>query len=139
MKRPFVLVGLLVALVGFGPVAQAGTAGNPVLRSVSETRGHVIATFTLGLDQIPGQLLVTTSRVRLTGWIPASRIALRESMRTSPDPATGVARWRTRKAVPAGTYYIAVSGVDTGGVTDCMPRRPTCLLRWSNVRRIVVP
>ena len=138
MKRPFALVGLALALLAVGAAAQANTSDNPVLRSVSETQGHVIATFTLGLDQIPGQVLVTRGRISLTGWIPASRIALRESMRTSPDPATGVARWRTRKAVHAGTYYIAVSGVETDGVTDCMPRRASCLLRWSNVRRIVV-
>jgi hypothetical protein len=66
-------------------------------------------------------------------------VKLRETMHTSPDTATGVAHWRTRKSLPAGTYYVEVSGVEAVGVTDCVPRRVDCLMRWSNPRRVVIP
>jgi hypothetical protein len=66
-------------------------------------------------------------------------IKLREAIHASPDPATGVVRWRTNKSLAAGTYYVEVSGIETVGLTDCIPRRADCLVRWSNPRRLVIP
>lgn len=139
MKRSFVLVGLALALALVFATGGLTSPGTPVLRSVSEANGHVIVMFTLARDLVPGQVLVATRRLAPSDLISASSVKLREAMRTSPDPATGVARWRTRKVLPAGTYFVEVSGVETGGVTDCRPRRPNCLMRWSNMRRVVIP
>jgi hypothetical protein len=110
-----------------------------VLRSVSSSAGHLIVTFTLPEDLVPGRVLVATSRAGLSHVTPSSSVKLREAMRPSRDPATGVARWRTHKALPAGTYYVEVSGIKTVGVTDCLPQRPDCNMRWSNPRRVVIP
>jgi hypothetical protein len=70
---------------------------------------------------------------------PSAAVKLREAIHASPDPATGVTHWRTRQAVPPGTYYVEVSGIKTDGITDCMPRRADCTSHWSNPRRVVVP
>ena len=110
-----------------------------MLRSVSAANGHLIVTFTLARDLAPGRVLVATSRAGLSTLIPGPSVKLREAMHTSADPATGVARWRTRKALAAGTYFVEVSGVETVGITGCTPRRPDCLMRWSNPRRVVIP
>jgi hypothetical protein len=51
-----------------------------------------------------------------------------------------VVRWRTRKLLPPGRYYVHVSTIDLAGVTDCFPRpRADCPQTWSNVLRVVVP
>jgi hypothetical protein len=110
-----------------------------VLRSVKDADGHLVVTFTLGQDLVPGRVVVATSRAGLSRPVPGSSVKLREAMHTTPDPATGVARWRTRGSIPAGTYYVEVSGVLSVGVTDCRPRRPDCLMRWSNALRVVIP
>jgi hypothetical protein len=110
-----------------------------VLRSVTTTDGHLIVTFTLGQDEAPGRVLVATSPAGLSHRTAAPGVKLREAMHTASDAMTGLTHWRTRKALPAGTYFVEVSGVQTLGITDCRPRRPDCLMRWSNMRRVVIP
>jgi hypothetical protein len=139
MRRSVVLTGFALALALVFATGGATAAGAPVLRSVSAADGHLIVTFTLAQDSIPGQVLATTSRAGLSHPIPGLSVKLREAMRGSPDPVTGVARWRTRKSLPAGTYYVEVSGIETVGITDCRPRRADCHMRWSNPRRVVIP
>ena len=136
MRRSVVLTGFALAVV-FATASSAATPA-PVLRSVSAANGHLIVTFTLARDLLPGRVLVATSRAGLANPGSSSTVKLREAMHTSADPATGLARWRTLKALPAGTYYVEVSGRETVGITDCRPRGPNCLMRWSNPRRIVI-
>jgi hypothetical protein len=95
--------------------------------------------FTLPRDVVPGRILAATSRSGLSPLKPSAAVKLREAIHASPDPATGVTHWRTRQAVPPGTYYVEVSGIKTDGITDCMPRRVECTSHWSNPRRVVVP
>ena len=139
MRYPLVLTVFAFALALVSATGGATAVGTPVLRSVSAADGHLIVTFTLAQDSVPGRVLVATSRAGLSHPIPGSSVKLREAMHTSPDPVTGVARWRTRKSLPAGTYYVEVSGVETIGITDCIPRRADCLTHWSNPRRVVIP
>jgi hypothetical protein len=139
MRRSIVLTGFALAFALVSATGGATAAGTPVLQSVSAANGHLIVTFTLAGDLVPGRVLVASSRASLSHLIASSGVKLREAIHASADPATGVARWRTRKSLPAGTYYVEVSGVETVGVTDCRPRRPDCLMRWSNPRRVVVP
>jgi hypothetical protein len=136
MRRSVVLIGSALALA----LASGGVAatGAPVLRSVSAANGHLIVTFTLARDQVPGRLVVATSRAGLSGPIADPSVKLREAMHAQVDPSTGRARWRTLKALPAGTYYVEVSGIQAVGITGCKPIRPNCLMRWSNARRIVI-
>lgn len=54
------------------------------------------------------------------------------------DASTGLVRDRTREALPAGSYYVRVSGLETDGVTDCLPQLRNCLVHWSNTRRVLI-
>jgi hypothetical protein len=137
MRRSIALIGSALALAfATGAVATTGT---PVLRSVSVADGHLIVTFTLARDLVPGRVVVATSRASLSGPIASPSVKLREAMHPSVDAATGVARWRTHKSLPAGTYYVEVSGIEAVGITGCKPIRPNCLMHWSNSRRVVIP
>jgi hypothetical protein len=135
MVRNTVALGLVVAAL-----ASAGLAAGlvPVLKTASAVNGHVVVTFTLTGDLLPGQIVVATSpRKTPSGAFLRSTVRLREDV-TSKASAAEVVRYRTRKALAAGTYYVEVSGVETGGVTDCVPRAADCLVHWSNVRKVVV-
>jgi hypothetical protein len=139
MRRSVVLAGCAIAVAVVFAGGAATAPGTPVLRSVAAADGHLVVTFTLPRDLVPGRVLVATSRAGLSHLTSSPSVKLREAMHTTPDPATGVARWRTRKSLPAGTYYVEVSGVVAVGVTDCTPRRSDCLTRWSNPLRVVIP
>ena len=139
MRRLVVVTGFALALALVLATAGSTAAGAPVLRSVSASHGHLIVTFKLGPDLVPGRVLAATSRAGLSRPTPGPGVKLREAMQASPDPATGVARWRTHKTLPAGTYYVEISGIQAVGITDCLPQRPNCLMRWSNSLRVVVP
>jgi hypothetical protein len=139
MRRLVVVTGCALALALVLATAGSSAAGAPVLRSVSASHGHLIVTFKLGPDLVPGRVVAGTNRATLSRLAPGPSVKLREAMQTSPALATGVARWRTHKTLPAGTYYVEISGIQADGITDCMPHRPDCLMRWSNSLRIVVP
>jgi hypothetical protein len=139
MRRSIALTTFAVALglvfAGIGSTA----AGSPVLRPVGVVHGHLVLTFTLAPDSVPGRVLVATSSAGLSRSASGPDVKLRGPIHSTPAPATGLSRWRTRASLPAGTYYVEVSAIDTVGVTDCVPRRADCLTRWSNPRRVVVP
>jgi hypothetical protein len=132
------VLGLVLAAAVIGVSAGRAMTGDPVLRAASATHGHVVVSFTLG-DLRPGVIEVATSSstLRSGGFVPGN-VRLEESVTQVPDPATGAVVWRTHKRLAAGTYFVAVSAVATDGVTDCGPLRGNCLVRWSNVRRVVV-
>jgi hypothetical protein len=137
MSRWLCLVGLLAA-IGTASALGAKVQHVPFLGAASQVRGHVSVTFTLG-DLTLGQIEVATSpKTRPYGGFLVANVKLREVMSTRPDPATGLAHWRTHKTLPAGIYYVHVSGSETDGVTDCKPGQPSCLQHWSNVRRVAV-
>ena len=139
MRRSVVLVGLALTLAAALATTGAASTGAPTLRSVGDDKGHLIVLFTLARDTVPGSVLVATSRAGLSAPLPNSSVKLREAMHPAPATPAGVERWRTSKSLPAGTYYVEVSAVEAVGITDCVPRRPNCLTRWSNARRVVVP
>jgi hypothetical protein len=139
MRRSVVLIGVAFALASALANGGGAAAGSPVLRSVSASDGHLVVSFTLPRDVLPGRILAATSRSGLSHLRPSASLKLREAIHASPDPATGMIRWRTRQTLPSGTYYVEVSGIQTVGITDCMPRRADCGSHWSNPRRVVVP
>ncbi len=132
-------MGLALTVAASIATIGAASTGAPTLRSVTDDKGHLTVLFTLPRDTVAGSVLVATSRTALSAPLPNSSVKLREAMHPSPAGTTGVERWRTRKPLPAGTYYVEVSAVEAVGITDCVPRRVDCLARWSSARRVVVP
>jgi hypothetical protein len=134
MKRGLIAgVVVAVSLVS----VSAAASGGPVLRRAAPLSGHVVVTFWTS-DLVPGRIQVATSPATgPTGAFQPGSVRLRESIRAQAGDA-GVVRWKTRAALPKGTYYVEVSGFLTGGVTTCLPLRGNCLERWSNIRRLVV-
>ena len=133
MARRFVIVFVTAALFWMTPAAASP---DPNLRSVSAQRHHVVAVFALG-DLAPGEIVVSSNaRTTRSGAFLARDVKLREWMRPQIE-ASGLARWATRHTLPAGTYYVQVSGIVTQ--IDCKPGLHPCLEDWSNVRRLAVP
>lgn len=134
MKRG--LIGVVVVAVSLVSGSSAASGG-PVLRYVAPSRGHVDVMVAVA-ELAPGRIEVGASaRTEPSGGFPAGTVKIRETITAQPD-AGGIVRWRTRKVLSRGTYYVTVSGFLTGGVTSCIPLRGNCLERWSNVRRVVV-
>jgi len=126
----------LLALAAGSLLGTPAAAGRlPYLASAAPRNGHVLVAFSLG-DLAPGELVVaTSSRVSANGALTTG-IELDEALKPSATP--GTAHWRSRKTLRRGRYFVQVSGIDTGGVTDCMPRQRGCGQDWSNIRRLVV-
>jgi hypothetical protein len=123
-----------IALVCAAPAA----AVEPTLRTVAPSRHHVVVTFAPG-DLIPAEIQVATARSRTaSGAFTPSLVRLRERITAHPN-SDGVVRYRTVKTLPAGTYFVAVSGIIQDPPADCLPIKLRCSERWSNVLRVVVP
>jgi hypothetical protein len=134
MRRSAVLA--TTAALAAALVTSVAGAASPVpnLSSATTKRGHVVVTFTLG-EFAPGRILVATrGTTTASGKFVTANIRLNEPL-SSVKTATGY-RARTRHALPAGRYYVEVSGVVVG--LDCAPRNP-CPQHWSNVRRVRIP
>jgi hypothetical protein len=118
-----------------GTAFAVGAGSDPVLVSATPQSGHVVVALSLG-DLAPGELVVATSpRLNAIGALTTG-IKLREKLNVSSTAQ--VVRWRSREALAPGRYFVQVSGVDSGGETDCLPRQRGCGEDWSNVRRIVL-
>jgi hypothetical protein len=130
---------LLAAVVALAVLASASATGPPaLLRAARAVDGHVAVTMTVGEDFLPGSVAVSTSpRTTASGAFPGSAVRLRETIVATPGVGR-VLRYETRKRLDRGTYFVEVSAIETGGVTDCYPRGNECLVHWSNVRRLVV-
>ncbi len=134
------LAGVIVA-AALAVVAPATGKELPFLRSASVNARHVVLQVAVG-DVRPVQLTVADrSDVGVNGALLAKNVVRRETIQLVPAVSTGLVRWKSRTMLAPGTYFVQVMGVDTsGGLTDCPPKLTrTCLDRWSNVRRIVVP
>jgi hypothetical protein len=136
MRR--VSLGFVLAVAAISVSAGVAFSGDPVLRTATALHGHVVVSFVVG-ELRPGVIEVATSsaRARNGGFVSRS-VRIEESITAAPDPATGMVSWRTARRLAAGTYFVEVSAVATGGVTDCGPLRGNCLVHWSNMRRVVV-
>lgn len=132
-----------VLMVGVVLAALTGSLGRadpgaPVLRWAAARGGHVIVTFRVG-DLRPGSIEVAVSGVTdARGRFLTRNVRLREAVSAQPDPVTGIVSWRTSGRLPARTYAVQVSGIESDGVTDCLPQLRDCLVHWSNVRRVSV-
>jgi hypothetical protein len=128
------LAGVVVA-AGFGVSAAGGQL--PILRSAAVVHGHVVAEVSVQ-DLRPVEFTAATRRaVDVSGELLQKNVHLRETMQL-PASQTAVAHWRSPKALRPGTWFVQVTAVQTGGVTDCPPKVTKCGEAFSNVRRVVV-
>lgn len=135
---PCRVAALAAVTIGLLASSVLAASGAPVLRTAEAVRGHVVVTFTIA-DLQPWLVEVAVSSTTDTqGEFLTRDVRLRERITARPDPVTGVVRWRTQKRLPARDYYVEVSGIESGGVTDCLPQVRSCLVHWSNARRVRV-
>jgi hypothetical protein len=131
-----VLAGVVVA-TAFGAVGPATAGELPILRSAKVVNRFVVLELSVG-DVRPVRFTAATRRrVGPEGALLRKNVRLREPIQLPPS-ASAVVRWRSRKALRPGVYFVQVTAIESGGVTDCPKFFPTCLDRWSNVRRVVV-
>ena len=89
-------------------------------------------------DLRPVEFTVAERRgVDANGALLRKNVRLRETIKP-PSSTNTVVRWQSPKALHPGVYFVQVTAVDTGGVTDCPPKMPKCGEQLSNVRRVAV-
>jgi hypothetical protein len=131
-----VLAGVVIA-AALGVVGRAGAGQLPILRAARVVHHHVVLEISVG-DVRPVELTVAKRRaVDVHGALLQKNVRLQETIRL-PASASGVVRWQSPEALRAGVYFVQVTAVDTGGVTDCPPKTTKCGEDFSNVRRVVV-
>lgn len=131
------LLFLVVALAALAPVAATAAVG-PRLLSVRAPRAHVVLRASFGELQ-PGEATIARAPSTGSGGSLLHANVVVEAKLTAPAPGTGdLLRWRDPLRLPAGRYWVQVSGRSTGGVTDCMPHGTPCWEHWSNVLEVRV-
>jgi hypothetical protein len=130
MGRSVVTAVAALALAAPGFAAS----GAPVLVAATSMHRHVVVRFTVG-DLQPWFIEIAVSpATEASGAFLPGRVRLRERVGAHPDPVTGIVRWRTFGMLAPRTYYVHVSGIEGGGVTDCPVQLPDCIVRWSKAR-----
>jgi hypothetical protein len=127
-----------IAVAAFLAVLLCGEvrgASGPLLVSAGSRGGHVTVTFSVE-GAVPASFVAATSpRTDALGAL-TSGVRLREPLRIAARQ--GLLRWRSRAVLARGRYFVQISGVDTDGVTDCLPKQRACGQEWSNVRKVFV-
>jgi len=130
------LAGVVVA-AALGAVGSAAGDQLPLLRAAKAVHHHVVLEISVG-DTRPAAMTVAKRRaVDADGALLQRNVRLRETI-TLPPSASGVVRWQSSTWLRAGTYFVQITAVDTGGVTDCPPKVRSCDEHRSNVRRVIV-
>jgi hypothetical protein len=134
MARGVLAGAVIAAALGLG--GRAAAVQLPILRSARFVQHRVVVEISVG-DVRPVELTVAKRRaVDVDGALLQKNVRLRETI-TLPASARGVVRWQSPKPLRAGVYFVQVTAVDTGGVTDCPPKTTKCGEDFSNVRRAV--
>jgi hypothetical protein len=112
MKRIVLVLGSAAIAI----VQAAAAAGeSPLLRTARAVNGHVVVTFTVGKDLLPGTIAVATrASTTAGGAFPRTAVRLREVI-TARSNSEGVVRFETRKKLRPDIYYVEVSAIDTAG------------------------
>jgi hypothetical protein len=128
-------VAIAAALSAVGPAAADQV---PILRSAKVVHRHPVLKIAVA-DVRPLALLVARrGAVDARGALLEKNIRAEETIEVAPSPG-GVVRWRSPNALRHGTWFVQVTALESGGVTDCPPAQSNCNERWSNVRRVAVP
>ena len=133
--RRHLSIGALAALAATLFVSASSAQTAPQLLSARSAHGHLVVVARFG-DLTPADIRVatrptTTPRGAL---LPAN---VRLDVRLSGTAQSKV-RWRSQGRLSPGPYWVEVSGLESGGVTDCPPKLRDCLTHWSKVVRVVV-
>jgi hypothetical protein len=130
------LAGVVVA-AALGAVGTAAGQSPPLIRAANAVDRHLVLKLTVN-DLRPTELAIAKRRaVDADGVLLAKDVRVREAIRI-PASAYGVVRWRSQKALRPGVYFVQVTAVASGVVTDCPPFQRNCNERWSSVLRVVV-
>jgi hypothetical protein len=130
------LAGVVVA-AALGAVGPAAGGRLPIVRSATVVDRHVVLGLSVG-DLRHVELAVAKRRaVGASGALLRKNVRRRETIQL-PASAGSIRRWRSPKALRAGVWFVQVTAVETGGVTDCPTFSRNCLDHWSNVRSVVV-
>lgn len=132
------LLAGVVVVAALGAVTPAAADQLPLLRAAKAAQRHLVLQLSVG-DARPVELVVATRRaVDADGALLQKNVRLREVIKL-PSAASGIVRWESSAKLRPGIYFVQVTAVQTGGVTDCPPKQLNCAEHWSNVRRVVVP
>jgi hypothetical protein len=128
-------LGAAAALGAASAAPAFGTSPHPDLRSVQPSRGHVIAVFDPG-ELAPLRVAIASNPATgPSGAFVRTNVRLDEVIGNASRVLGGL-RLRTRGTLPPGRYWVEVSARPLD--VDCLPLKP-CLVRWSNVRLVLVP
>jgi len=131
------VLAVVAIAAALGVVSSAAGDQLPILRSATVSNRHVVLRLSVG-DLRPVELLIAKRRaVDSNGALRPRNVRLRETIQLT-SATGGVVLWRSPAALRPGTYFVQVMAVETGGVTDCLPKLPNCSEHWSIVRRVVV-
>jgi hypothetical protein len=121
--RPVLAVALALGTTAVTGVSAA-SSNLPYLRSVSASKGHVIAVYQLG-DLAPGRIVVAVrSQTDSRGQLLKANVWIGEPLRNTKT-AKGL-RTRTRHRLAPGRYYVQVSGTVIG--VDRLPSNVSAAL-----------
>jgi hypothetical protein len=127
-----------VIATALGVVGPAAAGQPPIVLSATVVQRHVVLELSVG-DLRPVEFTVAKRRaVDAYGALLWKNVRLRETIQLSPS-ASGSVRWQSPDSLRPGLYFVQVTAVETGGITDCPPKVPRCGEHWSSVRRVVVP
>ena len=130
-----VLAGVLI-VAALGAVGTAAGQEVPILRSAKVVHRHPVLEISV-TDVRPLEFVAAKRRVvDANGALVSKNVRLRETINVASSSG-GVVRWRSPRALRRGSWFVQVTAVETGGVTDCPPKMPRCGLNYSNVRRVV--
>lgn len=127
-------VAIATALTAVGPAAAVQL---PILRSAKVVRRHPVLRISVADVQPLALLAARRGAVDGKGALLEKNIRVEETIE-APSSAGGVVRWRSPARLRRGTWFVQVTALDNGGVTDCPPAQRNCSERWSNVRRVSV-
>ena len=132
------LLAGVVAAATLGAVGPAAADQVPILRSAKVVHRHPVLRIAVA-DVQPLALLVARRRaVDANGALLQKNIRLEETIQAPPSSPSGIVRWRSPEALRRGKWFVQVTALETGGVTDCPPGQSNCNERWSNVRPVWV-
>jgi len=122
------VAGAVAALVVAVPAAAVLGAPPQIVR-VSALRAHVLVTARFDRSELPYRVEVSTSPRLGAAGFPARFVADAEWL---PSAGTGLVRYRTKRSLAPGRYWVAVSG-RIAGVGTCFPLHGggPCNVVWS--------
>jgi hypothetical protein len=123
-----------VAAVAVLITANAAATGLPHIVSASSSDRQLVVSAEFG-HLTPYTVSVAVKPATTGGALVRANVVYSARFRRT-TPAVGTATWRSPVKLKRRTYWVQVSGIDTGGVIDCPPKQSDCMTLHSNVVRV---